>query len=287
MISHSRRVFVAHAAASILRKHLRLSLIATGLWIVVPGVSLWWPVPGHADGPSTEMSRLSVAVPSAPMPGRTESNPATSVQSSVVEDVPVPQQPSAHEAPSTGAVPFVADADVTAPGQREPLVRPRPRSAAPLDAAIVNARDLIAQRRYAQAVTVLSHLFATPPRTWEPWFWVGTARLGLGQWEEARKALVEGIARDAAVPQLWVHHALVSQQQGRPGEALESLRQAELLAPKLPSVQLNLAYALETQGAMPVAVEHYRMFLALTQDNNAYDTMREKVRKHLLRVARH
>ena len=76
---------------------------------------------------------------------------------------------------------------------------------------------------------------------------------------------MEGLARDATVPQLWVQRALVSQQQGRFGEALDALRQAELLAPKLPEVHLNLAYALEVEGNRLVALKHYRTFLTLTE----------------------
>ncbi len=168
--------------------------------------------------------------------------------------------------------------------QQDPIVRPRPRIATPLEDSLADARDLITQRRYAQAMTVLSPLFVTPPHSWEPWFWLGTAQLGLGQWEEARESFMGGLARDATA-QLWVHHALASQQLDRPGEALESLRQAEMLAPQLPEVQLNLAYSLEMEGATPVAVEHYRMFLALTKDNKVYDGIREKVRRHLVRLA--
>ena len=234
---------------------------------------------------SLEMSGSPVAPSPDYLSTRTESNPATHVTPSVVEDAPVQQRPPAPDVPSSATSPFEVNADAEASGQQPPLVRPRLRNVTPVEAALADARDLITQRYYAQAVTVLSPLFVTPSRTWELWFWFGTAQLGLGQWEEARESFLEGLARDAAVPQLWVHHALVSQQQGRLDEALAALRQAELLAPQLPEVQLNLAYVLEVQGATPVAVEHYRMFLALTKDNNVYDSTREKVRKHLLRLA--
>ncbi len=234
---------------------------------------------------SLEMSGSPVAPSPDRLSTRTESNPATHVTPSVVEDAPVQPRPAAPDVPSSATSPFEVNADAEASGQQPPLVRPRLRNVTPVEAALADARDLITQRYYAQAVTVLSPLFVTPSRTWELWFWFGTAQLGLGQWEEARESFLEGLARDAAVPQLWVHHALVSQQQGRPDEALAALRQAELLAPQLPEVQLNLAYVLEVQGATPVAVEHYRMFLALTKDNNVYDGTREKVRKHLLRLA--
>ena len=130
--------------------------------------------------------------------------------------------------------------------------------------------------QYARAVTVLGPLFAKPPERWEPWFWLGTAQLGLGQWEKSQASFVEGLARDATVPQLWVQRALVSQQQGRFGEALDALRQAELLAPRLPEVQLNLGYALEVAGDRLIAVTHYRTFLSLTEGKKAYHATRKE-----------
>ncbi len=213
----------------------------------------------------------------------TDSNPATKAEPSTAEGASVQQQRPASAVPATE--PSAVDVTADASSQQKHFDRPRLGNVTPMDAALAQARALITQRRYARAATVLSPLFVTPPGTWEPWFWMGTTQLGLGQWEEARESFMGGLARDAAVPQLWVHCALVSQQQGRQGEALEFLRQAELLAPQLPEVQLNLAYSLEVQGAAPVAVEHYRMFLALTKDNNAYDGTREKVRRRLVRLA--
>ncbi|MCH7615738.1 MAG: hypothetical protein IH978_08385 [Nitrospinae bacterium] len=106
----------------------------------------------------------------------------------------------------------------------------------------------------------------------------------LDELEEAEESFVEGLARDATVPQLWVQRALVSQQQGKFGEALEGLRQAELIAPKLPEVQLNLAYSLEVQGHIKNAVEHYHSFLALTEGNPAYYPARRKVLERVIRL---
>ena len=160
----------------------------------------------------------------------------------------------------------------------------RPRNATPREVRLARARHLIQTRRYAMALTVLRPLFVTPPKTAEPWLWLGTAQLGLGQWEAARNSLVKGLARDATVPQLWVQRALVSQQRGRFGEAVDALRQAELLAPKLPEVQLNLAYSLEALGERQVAVTHYRTFLTLTEGKHAYHATRKKVLDRIIRL---
>lgn len=180
--------------------------------------------------------------------------------------------------------PSVVKVNTPSSRQQKKRVASIPGNATASEVKLARAQALIKKGGYAGAVTLLRPLFVTPPDIWEPWFWLGTAQLGLGQWEKARDSLAEGLARDATVPQLWVQRALVSQQQGRFGEALESLRQAELLAPKLPEVQLNLAYSLEVLGERQVSVDHYRRFLALTEGNHAYRVTRKKVLARLSRL---
>ena len=171
-------------------------------------------------------------------------------------------------------------------GQRKNRGSPRLRNATPFEIKLARAQSFIKRRQYAQALNILEPLFAKPPERWDPWFWLGTAQLGLGQLEKAGASLVEGLARDATVPQLWVQRALVSQQQGRFGEALDALRQAELLAPKLPEVHLNLAYALEVEGDRLVALKHYRTFLTLTEGKRTYQPTRKKVLDRISRLGK-
>lgn len=171
-------------------------------------------------------------------------------------------------------------------GQRKNRGSPRLRHATPFEIKLARAQSFIKQRQYAQAINILEPLFVQPPERWELWFWLGTAQLGLGQWEKARASLVDGLARDATVPQLWVQRALVSQQQGRFGEALDALRQAELLAPKLPEVHLNLAYSLEVDGNRFLALKHYRTFLTLTEGKKAYHATRKKVLDRISRLSK-
>ena len=187
---------------------------------------------------------------------------------------------------STAKPPPTRNTHSASPGQRKNRGSPRLRNATPFEIKLARAESFIKQRQYAQAVNILDPLFAKPPERWEPWFWLGTAQLGLGQLEKARAALVDGLARDATVPQLWVQQALVSQQQGRFGEALDALRQAELLAPELPEVQLNLAYTLEVTGDRLVAGKHYRMFLTLTEGKKAYHSTRKKVLDRISRLSK-
>ena len=187
---------------------------------------------------------------------------------------------------STAKPPQTRNTRSASSGQRKNRGSPRLRNATPFEIKLTRAQSLIKQRQYAQAINILEPLFAKPPERWELWFWLGTAQLGLGQLEKARASLVDGLARDATVPQLWVQRALVSQQQGRFGEALDALRQAELLAPKLPEVQLNLAYSLEVAGDRLVAVKHYRMFLTLTEGKKGYHATRKKVLDRISRLSK-
>ncbi len=187
---------------------------------------------------------------------------------------------------STAKQPPTGNTHSASSGQRQNRNFSRLRNATPVQVRLARAQRFIAQRQYAQAVNVLEPLFAKPPERWEPWFWLGTAQLGLGQWEKAQASLVDGLARDATVPQLWVQRALVSQQQGRFGEALDALRQAELLAPQLPEVQLNLAYSLEVAGDRRVSVKHYRTFLTLTEGKKAYHATRKKVLDRISRLSK-
>ncbi len=211
-------------------------------------------------------------------------NPSAEANPSIAKRALARNPRSSPGVPSRAAPPPMDNANAASSSQQKTRVPPLLRNATSLQGKLARAQYFIKNRRYARAMTVLQPLFVKPPEPWEPWFWLGTAQLGLGQWEKARASLVEGLARDATVPQLWVQRALVSQQQGRFVEALDSLRQAELLAPKLPEVQLNLAYSLEVRGNRYVAVKHYRTFLTLTEGKKDYHATRKKVLDRISRL---
>lgn len=147
-------------------------------------------------------------------------------------------------------------------------------------------RSLVKRRLYSEAVATLSPLFATLPNQWEPWFWMGTAHMGLGQYDEAKEAFREGLARNETISQLWVQLAIVEHQHGQYSQALDALRQAELLTPNLPGVQLNLGFTLEGQGNAKSALQHYRQYLTLTDRNPVHLSTRKKVLDRILRLER-
>ena len=160
------------------------------------------------------------------------------------------------------------------------------RSHSPLspEDRFAQVKSHVRQHRYLEAVEVLEPLFLSLPEDWESWFWMGTAQLGLEHYEEAREAFREGLARDETIPQLWVQWAIVEHQRGKYSQSLDALRQAELLAPALPEVQLNLAFSLETLGQARPALEHYRQYLSLTHHNPVHRSTRKKVLDRILHL---
>ncbi|RMH07823.1 MAG: tetratricopeptide repeat protein [Nitrospirae bacterium] len=239
-----------------------------------------------ASTPSPDIQG-SEAYQESPSPGlapvREMFSPQAGDQQSLL--TPIPQERNSASA-SPRSASHVGQKSISSEGAMDATLsrRPSPSSLTADDHALVHAQALIKQHRYKQAVAVLSGLFETSPNEWEPWFWMGTAQLGLGNLDEAETAFVEGLARDASRPELWVQRAIVAQQRGRYVEAIEALRQAQLLAPDLPEVHLNLAYSFEQQGLVQLAVRHYRHFLRLTEQKPAYHEARKKVVSRMLRL---
>ena len=178
------------------------------------------------------------------------------------------------------------DKETIQTGKHVPNTDPtsKTRSSASPEVRLAQGQSLVKQHRYLKAVETLGQLFVSPPEEWEPWFWMGTAHMGLGHYEEAREWFREGLARDETIPQLWVQWAIVQHQRGKFSQSLDALRQAELLAPRLPKVQLNLAYALENQGHTRSALEHYRQYLSLTDHNPLHFSTRKKVLDRILHL---
>lgn len=167
---------------------------------------------------------------------------------------------------------------VSSNGKQERVMeQPRPRKPLSPERRLTLAQGLIKSQDYARAVALLTPLINASPQEWEPWFWMGTAELGLGNMDEADRYFIEGLARNSTVPELWVQRALVVQQRGNYAESVELLRQAEILAPDLPEVALNLGYSLDGMERRDAALRYYQRFLTLTEGNPAYLSARKMV----------
>lgn len=149
-------------------------------------------------------------------------------------------------------------------------------------ARLILARELVAREEFAEVGGVLLPLLHKSNTDWRPWFLAGTAQLMTGDLDLAAysldKALSETGRSQAAV---WVHRAIVEQQQNRPENALQLLNVAAELDPDDPQIYINMAYAYEDSGEGDNANAYYQRFLESplgTEHNNA---LRQKVVKHL------
>lgn len=139
------------------------------------------------------------------------------------------------------------------------------------------AQKFIQDGQYGDAITHLLPLFHKPPVDWEPWFWLGTAYLGNGELEQADRHFLEGLARNAKIPHLWMQRALVAQQSGDYPLAVYLLLQADSHQPDLPQIHLNLGYSFEQLGNSRLAELHYGKFLHLTDGHPAFFSIRTKL----------
>ena len=174
---------------------------------------------------------------------------------------------------NTRPTPNVARASLSTPHSRDTS----PRYPLTTKQRMTKGKFLIRKRLYEEAVKVLDPLFESQPPHWEPWFWMGTAYLGLRDLEQAETFLMEGLVRDDTVPHLWVQQGLVYQLQEKHEKAIGAFRHAELLAPDFPEVHLNLAHVLESQGNGPLALKYYRKYLTLTEKALENRSIRKKV----------
>ena len=143
------------------------------------------------------------------------------------------------------------------------------------------AVDRIQAGNYAEGIALLEPIVARGPQAWEPWFWLGTARLGQGELNAADEALAQAIRRAPAQPQLWVQRAIAAQERGEHHRALEWLREARNLNPGAAEVHLNIGYSAEAVGLREEAVRAYRDFLRLTEGRESFSAQRNWVNRRL------
>jgi len=144
-------------------------------------------------------------------------------------------------------------------------------------------RHEIRLKEYRKAVETLTPVFDSGEATWEAYFLSGTAYLGMGNLDSAAKYLDLGIAMNGKQPQLWLQRAVVSQQSGEHGKALETLEYLKKLSPKMPEVYLNIGYSNDMLKQKDKAKQAYQKFISLTENRPAYINVRKQVIKRLLK----
>ena len=134
---------------------------------------------------------------------------------------------------------------------------------------------------YDNAILRLRPVLFNNDKNWEVLFWMGSAKLGLGLYNEADNYFKNALAINAEIPQLWTQRAIISQEKDDHISALRFLQKAKTLAPNIPEVILNIAYSNDALGDRNGAVLAYREFLSLTRGNGAFTQQRLAVNNRL------
>lgn len=168
----------------------------------------------------------------------------------------------------------------------EPAAR-KPKTTKPpfaLADRFTQARHLVREGSYAEALKILQPEFKETPSGWEPYFLIGTVYLGMGRLDLAEKYLDRGLAVDPGRARLWLQRAVVAQQKNDNARALRLLDEALKLDPSIPEIHLNIGYSSEAAGNKESAAKAYRAFLSLSRDETRYREIRETVVKRLVEL---
>ena len=143
------------------------------------------------------------------------------------------------------------------------------------------AEHLVNNGSYIEAIEILKPIIDRSAGTWNTYLLMGAAYLGLSELYHAEAYLDMGLAINGKNPQLWLLRAIVEQQKGKHGFALQILHKAQKFVPDMPEVYLNIGYSNDALGSKESSVKAYDTFLKLTEGNQAYTIVRHKVLERL------
>jgi len=143
------------------------------------------------------------------------------------------------------------------------------------------AQEAVIDGNYKQAIQKLRPILFNHKANWEVFFWIGSAKLGLGQFNEADDYFNKALELNSDMPQVWTQRAIIAQERNNHIAALKFLHKAQKLAPTAPEIVLNIAYSNDALGDRNGAVFAYREYLSLTQDNTSYTQQRQAVSSRL------
>jgi len=140
--------------------------------------------------------------------------------------------------------------------------------------AVLNGQYRIAKKR-------LQPLIWKNTKNWEVLFWMGSAKLGLGEFDQADELFQQALQIKSEIPQLWTQRAIIAQEKNDHKTALDYLTRAQQLSPKAPEITLNIAYSNDALGKVNAAVFAYREYLTLTENKPTYSSQRRAVATRL------
>ncbi|HEY7314225.1 MAG TPA: tetratricopeptide repeat protein [Gemmataceae bacterium] len=135
--------------------------------------------------------------------------------------------------------------------------------------------DLLAQRRYPQAVQLLDETVQRYPQSTTAWLHLGDTWRQLGRPDRAEPAFREAVRIDPDSPDAWFRLGYI-QALDRPGEAADSFRRAIRLKPDHALAHFNLANLLKQLDDPAGAADEFRAALRCQPDYApARDALRE------------
>lgn len=144
-------------------------------------------------------------------------------------------------------------------------------------------REQLRQGAYGPAEDGAEKLSRDFPDRWEPLHWLGTAQLARGRLDEAENALERATALNPNTPHVWIQRAVAAQERQDHAAAVNYLREAEKLAPRMPEIFLNKGFSHDALGQSNDAEKSFSRFLTLTDGVAAYATQRKHIQNRLQR----
>ncbi len=142
-------------------------------------------------------------------------------------------------------------------------------------------KELVLDGEYKKSIKILRPVLFNKKENWEILFWIGSAKLGLGLYNEADDYFKKALTLNLKIPQLWIQRAIIAQEKNEHRRALTFLQKAQALAPNSPEILLNIAYSNDALGDQNGAVFAYRDFLSLTRNNSQFFQQRQAVHARL------
>jgi Tfp pilus assembly protein PilF len=136
-----------------------------------------------------------------------------------------------------------------------------------LVARVRQARDLVAQQRYSQAVQLLEETVRRYPRSLRARLALGYTWQQLGQAERAEQTLAEAVRIDPESADAWFRLGCLQGLLERPREAVSSFRRTILLKPDHAGAHYNLGHFLKELGDVAGAADEFRAALRCRPNN--------------------
>lgn len=147
--------------------------------------------------------------------------------------------------------------------------------------SLQSSKNQIEHGQYTEAIKTLEALQALD-NNWEIHFWLGTAYLLEGEFNDAAQSLDNALRQQSEIADIWVQRAIVEQERNNPSTALQLLSIAQQVDPSCAKAYLNAAYVYEQNGEFQIARDAYIHFLKLSSQDKLNRHLREQILSRLI-----